>query len=161
MEPEQAALPPPPVVQRQNPKWMGLIMAWFLPGSAHFLSGQRRTGAMLLFTWLLLSCLPLFPLSVPGVEFFYVTVGLFATLILFLVALLISSWRPTRRFVFTRLSIVVSIECIRHRIFLCNGGISRGLYSTFCWRAHILVATHTAAWLFRLASFSLCRRFAQ
>jgi len=96
MEPEQP--PIPPVVRRQNPKWVGLIMAIFLPGSAHFLAGQRWTGALLLFAVSCFLFLPWFLSSVPGMGFFYVAIGLFAYWALFYVGVLISSWRPTRRF---------------------------------------------------------------
>jgi signal peptidase I len=107
MEPEQTthsannadiqALPPP-VVQRQNPKWVGPIMAFMIPGSAHFLAGQRRTGILLYFAVAFFSLLPLFPLSVPGIGFFYGAIGLCILYILFFIGVLISSWRPTRRF---------------------------------------------------------------
>ena len=36
-------------------------------------------------------------MSVPGVGFFYTTVGFFVVYILLFVGVLISSWRPTRR----------------------------------------------------------------
>jgi signal peptidase I len=52
---------------------------------------------LLLFLWFLLSSLPFFPLSGSGIGFFYVGAVLTIIFILFLIALLISSWRPTRR----------------------------------------------------------------
>jgi signal peptidase I len=88
---------PMPIAPRQNPKWVGLVMAWFLPGSAHFLSGQRRMGVLLYFVWLILGILPFFPLSGSGVGFFYIGAVLTIIFILFLIVLLISSWRPTQR----------------------------------------------------------------
>jgi len=100
--------PPPPVVQRQNPKWVGPIMALFLPGSAHFFAGQRRTGLLLYFALFLLVFLTLFTLSVSGVGFFYATVGLIVIYALFFIGVLISSWRPTRR-----------IGCVGWLLFLC------------------------------------------
>ena len=105
MEPEQtthsannADLPPPPsAVQRQNPKWVGPIIAFFIPGSAHFLAGQRRTGILLFFVVAFFLFLPWFLLSVPGMGFFCAAIGLFVLWALFIVGVLISSWRPTRR----------------------------------------------------------------
>ena len=97
MEPEQTTLPTPLVVQRQNPQWVGLIMALFLPGSAHFFAGQRWTGILIYFALLLPVILSMFSLSVPGVGFFYTTVGFLVVYILLFVGVLISSWRPTRR----------------------------------------------------------------
>ena len=96
MEPEQTSLQTPLVVQRQNPKWVGLIMALFLPGSAHFLSGQRQTGVLIYFALFLIH-ISLFLLGIPGVGVFYGAVGLFILCTLFFVGVLISSWRPTRR----------------------------------------------------------------
>jgi len=84
-------------VQRQNPKWVGPIIAFFIPGSAHFLAGQRRTGILLYFAVAFFSLLPLFPLSVPGIGFFYGAIGLCILSTLFFIGVLISSWRPTRR----------------------------------------------------------------
>jgi len=72
-------------------------MALFLPGSAHFLSGRRRTGILIYFALLLSVFLSCLPLSVPGVGFFYTTVGFLVVYILLFVGVLISSWRPTRR----------------------------------------------------------------
>ena len=100
MEPTQPTHPaepadvpaPPPVVKRQNPKWVGPIMAFLLPGSAHFLSGQRRTGVLLYFAvfsiWI-----SLYLMSVPDMRFFYVAVGLFVASMLFFIGVLISSYR--------------------------------------------------------------------
>ena len=80
----------PETARRYNPKWVGPIMTFFLPGSAHFLSGRRRTGVLLYLAFLLHVYLWLFSLGIPGVGFFYAAVGLFVIFILFFVALLIS-----------------------------------------------------------------------
>ena len=72
-------------------------MAIFLPGSAHFLAGQRRTGVCWFFALFLLPNLWAFPASAPGVGPFYITIVLSVIGILLFVLLLISSWRPTRR----------------------------------------------------------------
>ncbi|MCL2742996.1 MAG: signal peptidase I [Planctomycetaceae bacterium] len=109
MEPEQIALtaeddsfqiPPSEVPLQnplQNPKWVGLIMAWFLPGSAHFLAGQRQTGVIWLFTWFLLQISLFILVSISGAVFFYAAVFCLAAFFLYLIALLASSWRSTRR----------------------------------------------------------------
>ena len=83
-----------PVVQRQNPKWVGLIMAWVLPGSAHFLSGQYCLGILLYLAGLLLG---FFTVRMLCMGFIYVTFGLCVVTLLVFVAVLISSWRPTHR----------------------------------------------------------------
>ena len=89
--------PTPPKTQRLNPKWVGLIMALFIPGSAHFFSGQRKLGVFLWFALLLLVLLAFLPMSVPGVGFFYLAVMLLAIYPVFFIAILVSSWRPTQR----------------------------------------------------------------
>ena len=72
-------------------------MCYLMPGSAHFLAGQRRTGVLIYLVWLSF-CIPiLFLASIPGAGFFYVTVALFTYFILFTVGIYISSWRATRR----------------------------------------------------------------
>jgi len=87
-----------PVVKppRMNPKWVGPILAFFLPGSAHFLSGQYLLGVFLLFACILLQVLACFLITTSGIGF-YVGVGLYLIYILLLIAVLISSWRPTRQ----------------------------------------------------------------
>ncbi len=83
--------------QRPYPNWVGPIMALFLPGSAHFLSGQRRTGILWWITSLFLSLLTIVVGGIPGLAFFYVFVLLAVVLLLFYITMLISSWCPTRR----------------------------------------------------------------
>ena len=72
-------------------------MVLFIPGSAHFLSGQRRLGVLLYATFVSLLFLLTFLASVPHVGFFYVAVCCFVVWILLYLAVLLSSWRPTRR----------------------------------------------------------------
>jgi hypothetical protein len=84
-------------IRRQNPKWVGLIMAILLPGSAHFLAGQRRTGICWFFTLFLLTFLAIVLLCVPGLGFFYAAVFFLAVQILCHIYVLISSWRHTPR----------------------------------------------------------------
>jgi signal peptidase I len=90
---------PTPVVKelRQNPKWVGLVMAFFLPGSAHFLSGQYRLGVVIYFVWVQLSILLGFLIISPGIGFFFAVGLLVVVHPLFYIAVFISSWRHTRR----------------------------------------------------------------
>jgi len=86
-----------PKTQRQQPKWVGLIMALLIPGSAHFFSGQRKLGVFLWFALLLPMFLACFSMSVPGAGFFYLAVVLLATYPVFFIVVMVSSWRPTQR----------------------------------------------------------------
>jgi signal peptidase I len=88
---------PPSEEPQRNPKWIGPIMAWFLPGSAHFLAGQRRTGLLWLLAFFLLPIPFILSLSLPGVLFLCAMVFFFVGSVLVFIALLVSSWRPTRR----------------------------------------------------------------
>ena len=89
--------PTPPKTQRQNPKWVGLVMALHIPGSAHFFSVQRKLGVFFWFALLSPVFLACFPMSVPGVEFFYLAVMLLAIYPVFFIAVIFSSWRSTQR----------------------------------------------------------------
>ena len=85
---------PFPGTTRQNPKWVGPIMAFCLPGSAHFLAGQRRAGILWFLAYMVFLCPLFFLASLPGMEFFYAAVGFF---VLLYAIILIASWRPTQR----------------------------------------------------------------
>ena len=115
--PEVQAAPEKP--QRQNAKWVGPIIAYILPGSAHFLAGQRRTGVKLLFIWLLLGYLVIVLLGIPGAGFFYAAVFFFAVFILFIIAMLISSWRRTQALGCGGVLLFIgAVVCLHYAIFL-------------------------------------------
>lgn len=100
-KPEAAASLPDDSPESQTnqhyPAWVGCVMAIFLPGSAHFLAGQRRFGILcwpiLLFGQLLLVAV----VGIPGTIFLCATILLAALCLLYYLAVIVSSWRPTCR----------------------------------------------------------------
>lgn len=105
--------------KRYSPPWVGFVMTWFLPGSAHFLAGRRRTGVICFLIWLLLSSiLPFFPAGIPGKPFFYMTVILVVIFIVFYLGLLISSWRPTQRLGFVGWLVLIAAYFVLSNLIL-------------------------------------------
>jgi len=91
-----------PAIQkpRTYPRWVGVILCLLLPGSAHFLSGQKLLGIGLgLGCYVLnlgLLILPTAP-SIPALWAVIATCTLLVFAILYYIALLIFSYRPVYR----------------------------------------------------------------
>jgi signal peptidase I len=83
--------------QLYHRKWIGVLCATLIPGSAHFLAGQRVLGIFLLCVYVSLFCFGRFVTSVPGKPFDLLALFLFFVLNVYLIMLLIFSWRPIRR----------------------------------------------------------------
>jgi len=105
---------------KTNPCFVGLIMAFFMPGSAHVLSGRWKTGIIWFCGFWVLSWLKIFVLSIPVVLSFSVVIALlilFSTFsVVYYVLLFVSSYRlDTPRlgycgwFLFLLLSIIYHI----------------------------------------------------
>jgi signal peptidase I len=78
-------------------KWLGFLCATLIPGSAHFLAGQRKLGVFLLCGYVILFCLGRFIASIPGKPFGVLTLFLFFILTVYVILLLVFSWCPIRR----------------------------------------------------------------
>lgn len=79
------------------PKWVGVVLGFFLNGSAHYLSGKRATGVRWYLAISLTPILGLLILALPGVATFYLSIltVLVATVLWFI--MLKQSFRPVRR----------------------------------------------------------------
>jgi signal peptidase I len=108
-----------PKPKRQNAKWVGIIMALILPGSAHFLSGQRWTGVILYVVPVLLIFLSFILGSAPGVGFFYAALFCSAICILLMIAILISSWRHTPALGCVGWVLLIGIALFLNNVIVC------------------------------------------
>jgi signal peptidase I len=83
------------------PRFVGLIMAFVLPGSAHVLSGQRKTGIAWYLSLYAVMSLYAFALSIPVSLSFTVIITIVllsvTLLVIYFVSLFVSSYRPTPR----------------------------------------------------------------
>ena len=90
-----------PVIQnpRTYPHWVGVVLCILMPGSAHFLSGQKLLGGGLLLGFFGLLLGPFVLLSIPGHFWFIISLSLIlaASFVVYYVALLILSYRPVYR----------------------------------------------------------------
>ena len=84
------------------PRWVGILFALLLPGSAHYLSGQKTAGAKWLLILILASTASLNMVAIPtrATIAIGIATGLVLIPILFLV-MLFKSCRPIRRIGFT------------------------------------------------------------
>jgi signal peptidase I len=94
------AIPGVPQHKKFNPRFVGLIMAILLPGSAHVLSGHWKTGIAWYFSFFGVYALFIFILSLPTSPSFTTVIAIKFKLffVIYLVSLFVSSYRPTRRF---------------------------------------------------------------
>ena len=79
------------------PKWAGVLLGCLLPGSAHFLSGNRVTGIRWYLVLFLMPILGLLILSIPGVGAFYLSILTLLFAVVLLIIMLKQSFRPVRR----------------------------------------------------------------
>ncbi len=81
-----------------HPRWVGILLALLLPGSAHYLSGQKTAGIKWLLVLILASGASLNMIAIPTRATIAagIAIGLVLVPILFLV-MLFKSYRPTRR----------------------------------------------------------------
>jgi len=86
---------------KTNPRFVGLIMAFLLPGIVHVMSGQWKTGIAWYCGLFALFGLSVFALSIPVTLSFttVVTIELFIVtlFVIYFISLFVSSYRPTRR----------------------------------------------------------------
>lgn len=82
---------------RTYPKWVGVVLGFFLNGSAHFLSGERATGIRWYLATSLIPLLGLLILALPGVATFYLSIFTILIAIVLWLIMLRQSFRPVRR----------------------------------------------------------------
>ena len=84
--------------QKSNPRWVGVLLALFLPGSAHYLSGNRKAGLIWLGGLLSISCLARSITAFPSPAIILIGLSInFLILPLAYLFLLVRSYRPVRR----------------------------------------------------------------
>ena len=87
------------VAKKTNPRFVGLIMALFIPGSAHIMARRWKIGIIWFFTFVALSCLNWFVSSIPvslSFETFIASQILLISLyVIYYILLLVSSYRLT------------------------------------------------------------------
>jgi signal peptidase I len=83
--------------QLYHRKWVGILCGSLFPGSAHFLAGQKMWGIFWFCGYLSLVFSRWFMTSIPGKLFDILTPFLFFAPILYIILLLVFSWRPIRR----------------------------------------------------------------
>ncbi|PAW77122.1 MAG: signal peptidase I [Verrucomicrobia bacterium Tous-C9LFEB] len=92
-------------------KWIGVLLGFLLSGSAHFLSGSRRTG----LKWFLgLAVSPLLVLTIfclPGLSFYGIGIALWLVLFAFWIVMLRQSYRPVPRIGWLGWGLVLVIAC--------------------------------------------------
>ena len=116
--------------KKSNPRFVGLVLVFFLPGSAHLLSGHWKAAIAWYFGLFGLLALCSFILSVTARISFITIITVQLLFLLYLVSLFVSSYRPTRR-----------LGCHGWIVFLffiviCNASVSYWLTS--------LIKTHIA-----------------
>jgi signal peptidase I len=82
---------------KNNPRFIGLIIAFMLPGSAHTLSGHWKTGVAWYLSFYGIFCLFTFILSVPIALPCIVFIAIELLWMIYFIHLFVSSYRPTRR----------------------------------------------------------------
>ena len=84
---------------KTNPRFIGLIMACLLPGSAHVMCGRWKIGVIWYFSLYALSCLGWFissmPVSLPFAAFIVSQILLVSLFVIYFISLLVSSYRLT------------------------------------------------------------------
>jgi signal peptidase I len=84
---------------KTNPRFVGLMMAFVMPGSVHVMSGRWKTGIIWLCSLVALASLNFFvssiPVSLSFVAFIAIQILLVSLYVIYYVSLLVSSYRLT------------------------------------------------------------------
>ena len=83
-------------------RWVGVVLAFFLPGTAHWVSGKRKAGICWYLGGIFLGFSALFLAGMPGIVFGYAALFLFVMQVIWFIGMICSSWRPIPRFGFPR-----------------------------------------------------------
>ena len=83
-------------------RWVGVVLAFFFPGMAHWVSGKRKTGLRWFLSGMILGYSAVFSAGLPGIVFGYTTLFLFIAFLIWFIGMICSSWRPIPRFGFPR-----------------------------------------------------------
>lgn len=79
-------------------KWVGLLTAFLWPGSAHFLSGQRKTGILLFIGQLAIPMVGICVITIPSLASLYLgLILIFVINPIYYLTVLFKSYRPIRR----------------------------------------------------------------
>lgn len=82
-------------LKTDHAKWIGLLLALFVPGMAHYLSGKRKVGILLFLAVSILPILGILLATVPTMASIYIGLVLLAIASPALgIYILIASWRP-------------------------------------------------------------------
>lgn len=111
--PEKNALDERDVIQESLPKpcygrWVGVVLAFFFPGMAHWVSGKRKAGVCWYLCGLVLGFSTIFLAGIPGIVFGYAALLLLTAWVIWFIALIRSSWRPIPRFGFPRWILLIA-----------------------------------------------------
>ncbi len=91
------------------PRWVGILLGFLLPGSAHYFAGQKRTGLIWYFGLLLVPRAFSLLLTIPSRPLIAVGLVLMLVAAFFNLAMLVSSFRPVERLDFKRWMAVVAL----------------------------------------------------
>ena len=93
----EPAIDIPSAKQKRYSSWVGLVMGFLIPGSAHALTGRYIQGGFWFFTRIVLNYLVLAALLLSGKWFYWGVVAALVLLVVYEICLLVSSWRPVRQ----------------------------------------------------------------
>ncbi len=79
------------------PKWTGVILGFLLAGSAHFLSGRRRTGVAWYLSLVATECLAVCLIAIPGSITYLAAVAIMLVAFILWLVMLKQSYRPAMR----------------------------------------------------------------
>jgi len=92
------------------PKWVGVVLGFFLTGSAHFLSGKRVAGLKWYFGLCTCYLLLTFIFAIPGFGAYAFGWTLWLACVVLQIVMLIQSYRPVRRIGFLGWIAVIGIS---------------------------------------------------
>jgi len=79
------------------PKWVGLVLAFLLTGSAHFLSSDRKGGILWYVTLLLLGVVAMAVIAIPGTVSYLLGIAAIFVMFGLWLRMMRQSYRPVRR----------------------------------------------------------------
>ncbi|MDR1479896.1 MAG: signal peptidase I [Planctomycetaceae bacterium] len=135
-------------------KWIGVLCTIILPGSAHFLAGQRRWGILLFCGYAILGFLRWFITSIPGQLFDVLTPFLFFAPTMYIILLLVFSWHPIHRLryrgwiLFILFALIFRI-CVLESfvIFHFSRNVAEFSYTTYSTMSPTIVPSAGSSWL--------------